>query len=90
MVLASIDIIVSVKNLLTETTIWIGANTANSRSFKDRFRYDNLLTWLIVFPSGFFYVKKPKRFVIFYSNEKFIMQPLTFFNKKNPEGKSIH
>ena len=28
---------------------------------KDGLRYDSLFSWQILFPSGFYYVKKPKK-----------------------------
>ena len=40
----------------------------------------------MLFPPGFYNVKKPKRFVIFYFNQKFSVQPLTFFwHNKTPK-----
>ena len=48
------------------------------------------LTWYKPFPSSwFYYVKKNKRVVIFYSNQKFRTQFLMFFWHKNPEGNCI-
>jgi hypothetical protein len=34
----------------------------------------------MLFPSGLFHVKKAKRFMILFSNRKFSMQPLSFFD----------
>ena len=46
---------------------------------KDGSRLDNSMTPSILFPSGFSYVKKGKRFVILYSNRKFSICNLSCF-----------